>query len=62
MKTVALISLCAAIVAAVAGIVFQLIKVHRTGKSDKWTVGTITFAIVFIIIAVINLIFVIPNL
>lgn len=62
MKTAALIALLAGVAAAVTGIIFQSVRIHRAGKSDKWTTGTIVFAVVFIIIAVFNLIFVIPNL
>jgi hypothetical protein len=62
MKTVALIALLTGIAAAVAGIILQSIKIHKAGKSDKWTTGTIVFAVVFIIISVVNLILVIPNL
>jgi hypothetical protein len=62
MKTVAYISLCAAIAAAIGGIILQSIKIHKAGKSDKWTLGTIIFAAVFILISLVNLIWVIPNL
>lgn len=62
MKTVALISLIVGIAAATTGIVLQTVKIHKTGKSDKWTIGTIVFAVVFILIAVVNIILVIPNL
>ena len=62
MKTVALLALIAGIAAATTGIVFQTIRIRKAGKADKWTTWTIVFSAIFIVVAIVNLILVIPNL
>lgn len=62
MQITAIICLAVGIAAAVAGIILQSVKIKKTGKADKKTIGTILFAVFYIIVAVINFIFVIPLL
>jgi hypothetical protein len=62
MKTILVISLCPGIAAALAGIVWMLIKIHKTGKADKWAVVAIISSLLFILFAAINLFYIIPRL
>lgn len=62
MKIVAIIALCVGIGASAANIVLQIIKMRKVGQKGKFWVGSVVFAVMFIIIAVVNLIVVIPAL
>ena len=62
MQIAAIICLSVGIVAAAAAIVLQANKIKKAGKPGKGSVATIVFASLYIVIAVINFIFVIPML
>jgi hypothetical protein len=62
MKTILVIALCPGIAAALAGILWMAVKMHKTGKADKWAVGAIVASLLFIVFAVINLFYIIPRL
>jgi hypothetical protein len=62
MKTILVIALCPGIAAALTGIIWMAVKMHKTGKADKWAIGSIIASILFIIFAAINLFYIIPRL
>lgn len=62
MQIAAIICLSVGIAAALAGIALQVIKIKKAGKPGKGSVAMIVFASLYIVIAVINFIFVIPML
>jgi hypothetical protein len=62
MKTAAIICLAVGIAAAAVAIVLQSLKIKKAGKADKRSIGTIVFAAVYIVVAALNFVFVLPNL
>lgn len=61
MKIAALISLFSIIAAAAAAIVLTAVRVRKAGKADKRSVGLIALYSFLIVVAIVNLFFVVPN-